>query len=74
MQHFFFLLLLCAAAAMPMPHWINETSICAHGHCLPRNAAYERVADIQPGYQWNDAGGYCGSWATQRAVLAKVQP
>ncbi len=33
--------------------------------------AYERIADIQTGYQWNDAGGYCGSWATQRAVLAK---
>ncbi len=32
---------------------------------------YQRVADIQPGFQWNDAGGYCGSWATQRAVLAK---
>jgi hypothetical protein len=26
---------------MPMPHWINETTICADGSCLPRNAAYE---------------------------------
>ena len=26
---------------------------------------------MQPGTQWMDAGGYCGSWATQRAVLAK---
>ena len=25
---------------------------------------------MQPGTQWMDAGGYCGSWATQRAVLA----
>ena len=24
---------------------------------------------VQAGYQWDDAGGYCGSWATQRAVL-----
>jgi len=26
---------------------------------------------VQAGYQWNDAGGYCGSWATQRAMLSK---
>jgi hypothetical protein len=32
---------------------------------------YERIAQIQPGYQWDDAGGYCGSWASQRAILAK---
>eukprot|EP00658_Telonema_sp_P-2_P047433 TRINITY_DN3607_c0_g6_i2.p1 TRINITY_DN3607_c0_g6~~TRINITY_DN3607_c0_g6_i2.p1 ORF type:complete len:300 (+),score=56.83 TRINITY_DN3607_c0_g6_i2:267-1166(+) len=25
----------------------------------------------QPGFQWDDAGGYCGSWATQRVTLAK---
>ena len=25
----------------------------------------------QPGYQWGDAGGYCGSFATQRAAMAK---
>ena len=25
----------------------------------------------KPGYQWDDAGGYCGSWAVQRATLAK---
>jgi hypothetical protein len=32
---------------------------------------YERIAPVQPGWQWMDAGGYCGSWASQRAVLAK---
>jgi hypothetical protein len=32
---------------------------------------YERVSSVQPGYQWMDAGGYCGSWASQRAILAK---
>lgn len=32
---------------------------------------YERILDVQPGYQWGDAGGYCGSWASQRAILAK---
>jgi hypothetical protein len=31
---------------------------------------YERVVNVQPGYQWNDAGGYCGSWSSQRAFLS----
>ena len=30
---------------------------------------YDCLGDT--GYQWDDAGGYCGSWATQRATLAK---
>lgn len=30
---------------------------------------YERKAPVQPGYQWDDAGGYCGSWASQRSFL-----
>ena len=58
------------AAAMKMPLWINESTICDGGHCDTPNLAYQWAADIQPGYQWGDAGGYCGSWATQRAVLA----
>ncbi|CAK0894432.1 unnamed protein product, partial [Prorocentrum cordatum] len=29
------------------------------------------LLDFQPGYQWDDAGGYCGSWAVQRAALGK---
>jgi len=32
---------------------------------------YERIHHTQPGYQWNDAGGYCGSWSIQRAVMGK---
>lgn len=32
---------------------------------------YERMSVTQPGYQWDDAGGYCGSWSIQRATLAK---
>ena len=66
-----YLTLLCGAVAMPFPSWINETTLCANGQCNKPNSMYERIADIQPGYQWNDAGGYCGSWATQRAVLSK---
>jgi len=32
---------------------------------------YENIHHVQPGYQWNDAGGYCGSWSIQRAVMGK---
>ena len=59
------------AAEMKMPHWVNESIICANGLCEKPKMKYERIADIQPGTQWMDAGGYCGSWATQRAALSK---
>ena len=32
---------------------------------------YEKILPAQPGYQWDDAGGYCGSWAIQRATMTK---
>ena len=56
-----------------LPLFLNESAMCKGGLCeapVPP-LKYERKCDIQPGYQWDDAGGYCGSWATQRAVLAK---
>ena len=56
--------------AMKMPHWVNESIICARGLCDKPNMHYERIADVQPGIQWMDAGGYCGSWASQRAILS----
>ena len=56
---------------MKMPHWVNVSLICADGLCDKPDMKYERIAPIQPGYQWDDAGGYCGSWASQRAILAK---
>lgn len=40
------------------------------GVCEKPDAEYERIQKSQPGYQWDEAGGYCGSWAVQRAVLA----
>jgi len=64
------ILLFGSAAAMPTAPF-NESTICAGGHCEKKPLKYERVMDVQPGYQWDDAGGYCGSWATQRATLAK---
>ena len=59
------------AGEMKMPSWVNETNNCAAGLCDKPSKPYERIADVQPGTQWMDAGGYCGSWATQRSVLAK---
>jgi len=56
---------------MKMPPWVNESSICSSGLCAKPGLKYERISEVQPGIQWMDAGGYCGSWATQRAVLAK---
>jgi hypothetical protein len=32
---------------------------------------YERILKTPPGFQWDDAGGYCGSWSIQRAAMAK---
>ena len=62
-------LLLGSAAAMPLAY--NETSICEGGLCAKADMKYERIIPAQPGYQWNEAGGYCGSWSIQRASLTK---
>merc|ERR1711935_173528 len=56
---------------MRMPIGVNEEVICAGGRCEGGAAPYERFADAQPGYQWDDAGGYCGSWSVQRATMAR---
>jgi len=47
-------------------------SPCSDGRaCKKPNMKYEQIQKSQPGYQWGDNGGYCGSWAIQRAALAK---
>ena len=63
------LCLLSTAAAMKLPRGVTEDVLCAHGECVKQEMKYEKIMPSQPGYQWNDAGGYCGSWATQRAAL-----
>jgi len=45
-------------------------SPCTSSQCVKPDTTYELIQKSQPGYQWGDAGGYCGSWAVQRAVLA----
>lgn len=69
-----FLLALSAlhgAVSMDLPKGVTEDVICQGGLCAKPSRAYERIQGAQPGYQWNDAGGYCGSWSIQRATLTK---
>jgi hypothetical protein len=63
-------LLIATPHEMKMPAWVNESTVCANGLCEKPKMKYERIADVQPGIQWMDAGGYCGSWASQRAILS----
>ena len=56
------------AAALPPPIF-TENDVCEGGLCEKPDMKYERFVDIQPGSQWGDAGGYCGSWSSQRAFL-----
>ena len=59
--------------ASALPRFLNESEMCRGGLCdgSQGDMKYERILPAQPGFQWDDAGGYCGSWATQRAVLTK---
>jgi len=57
-----------------LPLYYNETTICAAENgdlCTNPELDYERIIPAQPGYQWNDAGGYCGAWSMQRATLTQ---
>lgn len=54
-----------------MPYMYNESAVCEMGECEKPNMKYERIMKSQAGQQWNDAGGYCGSWAIGRAALAR---
>ena len=53
-------LLSIASAAMKMPHWVIETTLCRshdlvdRGLCQKPTMKYERSLDVQPGFQWDD--------------------
>lgn len=74
----------CVVAAVALPGddeiaeeiaaFLNGTAkagACTLPECSKPSKKYEQIMNTQPGYQWNDAGGYCGSFATQRAAMAK---
>lgn len=56
---------------MGMPVGVTEDHICESGLCAKPSLAYETILPGQPGIQWNDAGGYCGSFSIQRATLTR---
>lgn len=58
-----------SVSAMSWPEGLTSDMLCEGGACEKTAMPYETILDGQPGYQWNDAGGYCGSWSTQRASL-----
>jgi len=52
--------------------WSNGTEeACTVDVCGKPTKKFERMMNTQPGVQWMDHGGYCGSWAIQRATMAK---
>ena len=57
------------AFGLPTAPVRSASALCDAGLCDKLDMQYERSVDIQAGYQWGDAGGYCGSWASQRAFL-----
>jgi hypothetical protein len=60
-----------SVSSMVYPSGVSESTMCRNGLCSDPSLPYQKISSSQPGYQWNDAGGYCGSWSTQRAVLSK---
>ena len=74
MLHLVPLIVPTADPADPLAMRIREAkfSPCSTpGACTSPGLKYERIQKSQPGYQWDDNGGYCGSWAVQRAALSK---
>lgn len=49
----------------------SGASPCVAKECVKPRKAYERILSEQPGIQWMDHGGYCGSWSIQRAAMIK---
>lgn len=44
---------------------------CFAKECKKPDLQYERILHAQPGVQWMDDGGYCGSWSIQRSTMVK---
>lgn len=44
---------------------------CLAPECRKPEKKFERLFDAEPGIQWMDHGGYCGSWSIQRAAMVK---
>eukprot|EP00656_Telonema_subtile_P054856 TRINITY_DN8292_c0_g1_i4.p1 TRINITY_DN8292_c0_g1~~TRINITY_DN8292_c0_g1_i4.p1 ORF type:complete len:224 (+),score=50.38 TRINITY_DN8292_c0_g1_i4:48-719(+) len=50
----------------------NSTGFpCFSKYCRKPSMKYERILNVKPRIQWDDAGGYCGSMAIQNVALGK---
>lgn len=49
----------------------NVSWPCFASECQKPVKKYELLLNTQPGVQWMDHGGYCGSWSIQRTAMAK---
>lgn len=60
------------AAQLKMTSGDAESAFpCLAKECKKPQKNFELLLDAQPGIQWMDHGGYCGSWSIQRATLVK---
>eukprot|EP00747_Dinoflagellata_sp_TGD_P180888 gnl/TRDRNA2_/TRDRNA2_34094_c0_seq1.p1 gnl/TRDRNA2_/TRDRNA2_34094_c0~~gnl/TRDRNA2_/TRDRNA2_34094_c0_seq1.p1 ORF type:complete len:359 (+),score=13.58 gnl/TRDRNA2_/TRDRNA2_34094_c0_seq1:87-1163(+) len=49
----------------------GEQFPCIAKECHKPDKKFSNLLNTQPGIQWMDHGGYCGSWSIQRAAMAK---
>lgn len=49
----------------------NSMWPCFAKECKKPTKKYEHILPGQPGVQWMDHGGYCGSWSVQRTAMVK---
>lgn len=67
-----FLLLPFLSAALPELDVLEQIKKTHYMNAVEKpDMKYEMIAKSQPGQQFNDHGGYCGSWSIGRAMLAK---
>lgn len=50
----------------------SNSAICRPQECVKKPKAYPTILNAQPGAQWMDHGGYCGSWLIQRIAMTKA--
>jgi len=60
-----------AEFAEEIQRYESGNSLCLAKECKKPSKSYERILEVQPGVQWMDHGGYCGSWSIQRVAMAK---
>jgi len=65
------LLLPCLGAALPELDVLEQIKAAQSSNRYESDMKYELILKSQPGQQFNDHGGYCGSWSIGRTMLTK---